>query len=174
LPLVSVCVVGYYTARWLHSDSIYSESLRRKQPQTAPMDISALHVGDLMKPPPTTVMENASFEEITRYFTNTPYYHLPVVTLENRLRGAISRQDLDCALERNPSANWITAGALVQPDLPMVTPDMSLSGALEAFHHYRGERIPVVNNLDERVLVGSVSKTDVLLSLAHGIKGSAH
>ena len=64
LPLMSVCVIAYYTARSMEGDSIYSESLRRKQPRTTHAEVSALRVRDLMKPPPPGVLENTPFSEI--------------------------------------------------------------------------------------------------------------
>jgi len=46
--------------------------------------------------------------------------------------------------------------------------DASLKESLEIFARHDGERLPVLDNPRERHLVGSLAKTDVLLTLAHG------
>lgn len=174
LPLMLVCVVAYYTARSLQSDSIYSESLRRKQPHTSPAEVSALRVRDLMKPPSATVLEATPFSEIARLFANQPYGHVLVVTLQNQLRGVIALAEVEKYLQRHEPSDWVTAAGLMRPDLEMVTPETGLGDALEAFNRYRGERLPVVNDIAECVLLGYISKTDVLLTLAHGLRGGPH
>ena len=174
LPLIVVCVVAYYTARSLQSDSIYSEALRRKQPRTTSTDISELRVRDLIKPPPATAIESTPFTEIARLFSNVPYRHLPVVTLQNRLRGVISLREVEAHLKGDEANEWLTAAGLMKTDLVMVTPEATLQEALESFRLYRGERLPVVEDLQERVLLGYISKTDLLLTLAHGLKGGPH
>ncbi len=174
LPLMLVCVLAYYTARSLEPDSIYSESLRRKQPRSTRSDISALRVGDLMKPPPVVVHENTPFEEVARVFATAPYRHLPVVTLQNELRGLIALREVENQLQNHQSSQWATAASLMRTDLELVTPGASLPDALEAFSRYRGETLPVVKALSDRILVGYLSKTDLLLALAHGIQGGPH
>lgn len=171
LPMMLVCVTAYYTARSLQSDSIYSESLRRKQPGTTHAQVSALRVKDLLKPPPTTVQENAAFDEIARAFANAPYRHLLVVSLQNRLQGVIKLSDVEDYLQRHDSAAWVTAAGLMHGHLELLTPDMGLGQALDAFKRFRGERLAVVNDPHDRVLLGVVSKTDVLLTMAHGLTG---
>ncbi len=174
LPLMLVCVLAYYTARSLEADSIYSESLRRKQPRSTRSDISALRVADLMKPPPVVAHENTPFEEVARLFATAPYRHLPVVTLQHELRGLIALRALEQQLQKPQAGVPATAAGLMQTDLKLVTPGTSLPDALEVFGAYRGETLPVVKDLSDRILVGYLSKTDLLLALAHGIQGGPH
>jgi len=173
LPLMLVCVIAYYTARTFASDSIYSESLRRKQPQATRAQVSELRVRDLIKPPPATVLESTPFAEIARRFAGQPYRHLFVVSIEDHLRGVIALQDVEKHLQRQEPNNWVTAAGLMRTEIEMVTPETSLGEALEAFRRYDGERLPVVRDLRDRALLGYVSKTDVLLTMAHGIEGKA-
>lgn len=174
LPLMAVSVIAFYTARSIHSDSIYSESLRRKQPRSTAADISALRVRDVMKPPPPTVAESAAFSEVTRLFASAPYRHLLVVSAQNELRGVITLRDVEHQLELGEAASPRVAHDLMRGNVRMVTPEAQLAEALERFEGYSGERLPVVNNPRGRILVGQVTKTDLLLTLSHGIKGSTH
>lgn len=174
LPLMGVSVIAFYTARSVHSDSIYSESLRRKQPRTTAADISALRVRDVMKPPPQTVSESAAFSKMIELFASAPYRHLPVVSAQNELRGVIALGDVERQLELGESAPEPTAADLMSTEIEMVTADTNLGEALEQFRDYGGEHLPVVNDLRQRVLVGYVSKTDLLLTVSHGLRGSTH
>lgn len=174
IPLMIVSVTAYYTARSLQSDSIYSEALRRKQPHTGPAEKSELRVNDLLKPPTATVTENAPFAEVAKRFAEAPYRHLPVVTLQNQLRGIIVLSEVENQLQHDPSSEWTTAAGLMRTDVQMVTPETNLQGALETFRRFHGERLPVVKDMESRTLLGYISKTDVLLALAHGIQGGPH
>lgn len=174
LPLMLVSVIAYYTARSFEPDSIYSESLRRKQSHSTPAALSALRVRDVMKPPPAAVPERAPFDEIARRFANQPYRHLLVVGLGNELRGIIALQDVEKYLQDGSPPQWITAGDLMRTRLPVLTPETGLPEAIEAFRHYDAERLPVVSEPAERRLAGYLSKTDVLLTLAHGLHGEPH
>ena len=57
----------------------------------------------------------------------------------------------------------------VAPGVPVLTSDSSLKESLEVFARHDGERLPVLDNPRDRHLVGSLAKTDVLLTLAHGV-----
>ena len=62
----------------------------------------------------------------------------------------------------------------MRDDIPVLTTDASLKESLDVFARHDGERLPVVDSARERHLVGALAKTDVLLTLAHGVgKGEA-
>lgn len=173
LPLLGVSVIAYYTARSLHGDSIYSESLRRKQPRTTAADISALRVREVMQRPPQTVKERTPLSEIAQLFAHAPYRHLLVVTGQNELRGIITLQDVEDRLQKDRAGDQVAVN-LMRDQIPIVEPDHNLAEALERFRDYDGERLPVVNNTRDRILLGQISKTDLLLTVSHGLKGSTH
>ena len=81
-------------------------------------------------------------------------------------KGAISLHDVKNYLNSPELASLIIARDIVREGFPTVSPEESLSDALNVFSHHDGERLPVMNNLEDRTLVGSISKTDVLLALA--------
>jgi CIC family chloride channel protein len=55
----------------------------------------------------------------------------------------------------------------------VIRPDASLTEALEQFSHHDGERLPVVTGSNGERLIGTVSKTDVILALAGSTTRSA-
>ena len=67
-------------------------------------------------------------------------------------------------------AHVVIARDIVQEQFPVLGPDESLTDALNVFSRHDGERLPVMDNFENRALVGSISKTDVLLALAEQSK----
>jgi len=69
-----------------------------------------------------------------------------VTSLQNNLRGIISLNDVENYLQKNSSGEWVTAARLMRTQIPLITPDVGLTRALEAFKHFDGERLPVVKD----------------------------
>ena len=113
LPLMLVSVTAYFTARRFDHDSIYSESLRRKQSGQPAPDPLVMRVSDLMKPPPPSVPEAAPFSEIVRFFASHPYNTLQVVSKNNRLQGAIDLHDVKNSLQETELTSLVTAADLM-------------------------------------------------------------
>jgi len=70
-------------------------------------------------------------------------------------------------------ATVVIARDIVRESFPSVSPDASLTEALERFSDHDGERLPVVSYANGQALIGSVSKTDVILALAGSTKRPA-
>ena len=122
-------------------------------------------VRDLIKPPPTTVGATASLAEIATLFLNTRRLNLAVVTPEGALLGLVNLHDIKEYLTEKQIGQLVTAEELAHTT-PLVTPEMSLQSTLQAFAGFEGERLPVVESVASRRLMGSVAKFDLLLALA--------
>ena len=166
LPLMLACVVAHYTATAIEPASIYSESLKRKGAGYVRQQLAALRVEDVMKKDPLAVPEVSRFAEIAESFLTNRYNYLYVVGTGRRFVGAISLHDIKNYLNDPELASIVIARDIVQEGFPMLAPEESLTEALGVFSHHDGERLPVTNNFEDRTLVGSISKTDVLLALA--------
>jgi CIC family chloride channel protein len=163
LPLMLACVVGYYTSLKIEKRSIYAEPLKRKGAGDYAKQLAELHVRDLMKPNPLTISPTTGFSEIGEKFINSRFNYL-YVTDHGRFLGAISLHDIKSYLNTPDLAKVVIAGDILRDSFPVVRASASLAHAMERFSHHDSERLPVVS-LD-RELVGSISKTDVILALA--------
>ena len=172
LPLMLACVVGYYTSVSIEKQSIYAEALKRKGAGDYRKQLAELHVRDLMKPRPLTVVPTAGFTEIGEKFIATRFNYL-YVTDDGRFLGAISLHDIKNFLNTPELAKVIIAKDILRESFPALRPDASLTEALERFSHHDGERLPVVSEANGQALIGSVSKTDVILALAGSTTPSA-
>ena len=172
LPLMLACVVAYYTSASIEKRSIYAEPLKRKGAGDYRQQLAELHVRDLVKRDPLTVSPTARFAEIGEKFIATRVNYL-YVTEGERFIGAISLHDIKSYLNSPELAGLVIAGDIVRDPFPVVRPEASLTEAMERFIHHDGERLPVVSNSGDRRLLGSISKTDVILALAGSSRSPA-
>ena len=170
LPLMLACVVAHYVSRGVDSKSIYAESLKRKGEGAFDAMLPALRVADLMKPKPVSVRESAPFLEIAECFLRNQFVHLYVVDANQSFKGVISLHDIKSYLSDQELANLVIARDLLRPAFPTITPDVTLAHAFTAFAHHDADRLPVVSNPVERQLIGTISKSDLLLALAEQTK----
>jgi len=164
LPLMLACVVAYYTSVSITKRSIYAEALHRKGAGDYRKQLAELHVRDLIKSDPLTVSPQARFGEIGQKFIASRFNYLYVIDRE-RFIGAISLHDIKNYLNSPELAELVIARDILRESFPTVHPGASLTEALEQFTKHDGERLPVIAE-SENTLLGSVSKTDVILALA--------
>lgn len=166
MPLMLACVVAHYTCRAFEPQSIYNESLKRKGAGLFRAELAAMHVADLMKKDPLSVPETADFAQIAETFITHRFNYLYVVNTDGAFRGAVSLHDIKRYLNQPDLAELVIARDVVQVAFPTVHPEQSLSDALSRFTEKGSERLPVLDNDENRRLIGSISKSDILLALA--------
>ena len=168
LPLMLACVVSHYVCRGFDPKSIYAESLKRKGEGI--LDLPSRRVADLMKAKPECVQESAPFMEIAESFLINQFVNLYVVDANQSFKGVISLHDIKSYLHDQELANLVIARDLLRPRFPTITPEATLADALTAFAHHDADRLPVVAEPLERQLIGTISKSDLLLALAEQTK----
>jgi CIC family chloride channel protein len=134
--------------------------------------LAELHVRDIMKPQPLTISPTAGFSEIGEKFIATRFNYL-YVTDHGHFVGAISLHDVKNYLNTPELAKVVIARDILHDSIPAVRPDASLTEALERFRQHDGERLPVVNDLATKRLIGTIAKTDVIPALAGSTTRSA-
>jgi len=172
LPLMLACVVAYYTSVSIEKRSIYADALQRKGAGDYRQQLAELHVRDLMKPNPLAIQPTARFAEIGEKFIASPVNYI-YVTDNGRFVGAVSLHDIKRYLNSPHLAELVIAEDIVRDRFPTVRPEASLAEAMERFAHHDGERLPVVGNSGDNQLLGTISKTDVILALAGSSKSPA-
>jgi CIC family chloride channel protein len=172
LPLMMGCVIAYYISVGIEPASIYSEALKRKGARLFDEQLSNLRVLDLMKPDPPVVPVTAEFNEIAENFISHRFNYLYVVDAGRHFLGVVSLHDIKPYLNEPEMADVIIAEDILREDFPTVTPNVPLTQALEYFAHHDGERLPVLDERD-RTLMGSISKSDLILAIAERSKAGA-
>jgi CIC family chloride channel protein len=80
-------------------------------------------------------------------------------------RGVISLHDVNQRLLGGGTPGEPGAVELLRTDLQLLTPQMKLGDALQRFFTHRGERLPVVESIEQPRLIGTVSKSDLLMQI---------
>lgn len=174
LPLMLAAVIAHYVSSAFEKNSIYAESLRRKGGGDFRRHLSESRVADLMKPNPAHVTENANFGAIAQNFITHRFNYLYVVDEAKRFKGAVALHDIKSYLHQPDLAECVIARDIMREDFPSIAPGCSLSEALSRFSHHDGERLPILDGAEGRTLIGTISKSDLILALAEQARGFAH
>jgi chloride channel protein, CIC family len=165
-PLLMVnCVVAYYCASIFEKQFIYGESLERKGAAFFQRQLAEAKIADLIRSDPITLPGEATFAEIERTFLQHRFQHIYVVGTGAKFLGAVSLYDIKKTLD-HPEYESLSAADLMNKDFPWILPQQGMGEALEKFSEVQSERLPVVESLTTRRLIGSISKTDIMLQLA--------
>jgi len=167
LPLMLACVAAYTTARGIDTTSIYSSSL--KQGGVAPEEaLVSGTIETLVKPKPISVRHDSRFQRIVEAFHEHRHNYIYVVDNEGRFMGAVSLHDIKPFLNDAALSGLVIASEVMHEDFGYLDKDATLAQALQVFLKHDAERMPVVDGNGGRMLVGSVSRTDLLLSISLG------
>jgi CIC family chloride channel protein len=165
LPLMLACVGAHVVAQALRPTSIYAvpRKARREEPP-ARQTLATLTVAQLLRPDPPRISEQAPFAEILDAFVGRRHNNLYVVDARGVFQGVIPLHEIKSMLN-DPELHRLTiASDFLREEFPRVRPQTPLDEALAMFTTHPLERLPVVDG--EGQLVGSISKTDLLLALA--------
>lgn len=168
LPLMLACVAAYGVSKTLRRESIYSRVLHLGEERDT--RLGTMLVRDLVKPDPPCVRENDRFDLIAATFARHRHHNLYVVDDAGRFRGVIPLHEIRAYLDDERLASVVIANDLLIEEFPRTGPDSTLEEALAKFATHPGERLPVVEP-EGGWLVGSITKTDLMLTLAHEVRG---
>jgi len=166
-PLMLACAVSTLVARRFHTESIYTEPLRRKGVE---LDRESAHIGaateltvaDLMQEPITPLRETTHFREIADRFLTCSNNYLPVVDSKQRLLGMVALHDLKEYLGAHEDLSGVIAYDIMRPVPPCLTPTQKLPAALSTLLASEIRNVPVVNNLHEFRLIGAIARAEAL------------
>ena len=166
-PLMIGCVVATLVSQKLYKASVYSAPLYRRglvvdQESRRMGSATDRCIGDVMVGPTSPIKETSSLPEISEIFLHSPRNYLPVLSIDKRLVGVISLQDLKAHLNAGDELRAVIALDLMRPPETFMTPNRRLMEALPEIMGSEMEMIPVVNSNREMRLVGSVSRSETL------------
>jgi chloride channel protein, CIC family len=166
-PLLMVtCVIAYYCSSIFEKRFIYGESLERKGASFFNQQLAEAKIVDLIRLDPITLPAKATFAEIAQTFVQQPFQHIYIVGENSQFLGAVSLHDIKEYLDRPELARMFIASDLMNEGFPRISPFQGMGDAFEKFSEVRSERLPVVDDLDSCRLIGSISKTDIMLYLS--------
>ncbi len=165
-PLMIVCVIAYAVARRWSPYGLYDGWLAQRgeylQQGADRALMDRIHARDALDTRLVTVAPGATLADIVKAAERTHHTTIPVVEEDGTLIGVIFYDELRQALlDRGQLANVLVAADIAQ-GTEVVTPDVSLRDALRVMNARAIDVVPVVRTRSEPVLVGVLSRGDVL------------
>lgn len=174
LPLMVAAVTASYLAQALYPESIYTLKLTRRGirfSQGRDLDImQSVHVNEVMNTDPITVNDEDSLADLYRQFQETNLLGFPVLNSSGRLSGIVTLQDL----EKTLSQEAVNLRTLQVKDVAVTNPvtvfaDEPIWTAIQKMAPRDLARLPVISRDSKGVLLGLISRSDILRAYDVGI-----
>jgi CIC family chloride channel protein len=166
LPLMFAVAISVFISQSLQSASVYEVSLLRKGirlQRGRDVDVlQTLRVSEVMKEIPETVRLDTPLREASTLFTRHHVHGLPVVDGRGNLCGVIAVTDIERALEQDATNIDKPLRNFCMRELIVAHPDETVQSALRRMGQNDIGRLPVVDSVNPRKLVGWLSRVDIV------------
>jgi CIC family chloride channel protein len=165
LPLMLACVTGHYVARiYRRGESVYTRSLQSRA-RGEEEEWRLRQIAALIRPPTWLVQRDEPLDALLERPQARSGAVAYVLDEQKQLVGQLDAGSLRRSGVGHKGLSGHTVGQVMQPPPPMLTAEMLLGDALDVFIEHRCKRLPVVSGHWSPVLLGEVSRHDVLLAL---------
>jgi CIC family chloride channel protein len=166
VPLILACVTAHYVAKvYRGGASIYRESLEPAAADGSSVAWQLRTVAELIKPAGAVVGEAMSVRQMLETLPPRPVQAVYIVNADEELVAAADPREIFAKVERreiDPDTPVLGVAAPMQTTL---TPDLSLTAALELFLRDNVTTLPVISGRWRARLLGVISRHDLLLAL---------
>ncbi len=165
LPLMLACVTAHFTAKaYRQGRSVYEESLSRDAVTGEP-EWHLRTVEALVKPAAAVIQEHATLRQMLDELPRRPLRTVYVVDEGQQLLSSIELPQLLDRIRKGEVDVDLEVGTLATPVSFVLTPDMTLTTALDGFLRMQAKTLPVTAGHWHTTLLGEVSRHDLLLAL---------
>jgi chloride channel protein, CIC family len=165
LPLMLACVIAHFTAKvYRRGESIYHASLTRALMAANVDDWRLRTIRALVKPAGATTTGNARLQDLMAQLPRPPLMRV-YVTDHDVLTAWLDPREVLAQLNEQRLSPEATVASVARPINYALTPDMSLSAALEGFLREQVTVLPVTSDQWRNTLLGEVSRHDLLLAI---------
>jgi CIC family chloride channel protein len=165
LPLMAGSILAYAVSRALRSHSLYDVLNRRHAHQARVDALADTELMALLEAAPVNLAPDTSLADACGQFQNTRTRYLYVIDKTGRFLGVVSIHRIAATLCAAPDKRRAGVAELIETAFDILPARASLKDAWTLFAMSPQERIPVVDNLDNRHFLGVVSKRHVLARL---------
>ena len=114
-----------------------------------------------------------SLTTVVERLNNARHPVLPVVGDGNRLLGMVNLEEVHLAAQAPSLKSLIVAEDLMRSDIQPLTPDDTLDRAQELFVENDLMTLPIVNDLQERQVIGMVRRFEIASAYLRHVHGPA-
>jgi len=166
LPLMVACTGAVVASRLLHRESIYTEPLVERGVRLGgrmeELVMDTIQVRDVMRSSAAPVNELETVGVVMKRMLEEGRKELFVVGEDGRLSGAITLGDLADPVRNPEAAQTLRAKDVMYPNVPVLTENDRMSEAIGRWSQVSRDRLPVVDSLDTRHIVGELSAGDIM------------
>ena len=166
LPLMITCMLSTLITTSLKRDSIYTSKLARKGVEITQgweqSVLRSLKVRDVASDHVVTVPEDMYLVDIVEMLKAENVSYLHMVGEDGRLSGIISFTDIRSALQEKGLEYLVIARDVATTNVITITPSGSIQDALYKMGRNGISHLPVVEEEDNRKVVGTLNKKDVM------------
>ena len=165
LPLMLTCVTAHYTAKvYRHGKSVYQATLDHAMAAEQGDDWRLHTVAALVKPAAAVVPRETPLSEVFGQLSRRTVRRVYVTEGGERVAWFRPREVL--LRLRKGEVGWdVPVGEIAQPVNETLSPDMSLTEALDGFLRENVRTLPVTPGQWRHMMLGEVSRDDVLLAI---------
>jgi chloride channel protein, CIC family len=177
LPLMASCAVSVLVSRAISSDSIYTLKLRRRgialeSPAPRATGLDTIRVEDAMTRQVETIPHTLAGAELLARIRASAHTGFPVVDDGDRLVGLLTYPELRETMANAGDLRAVIAADLMRPKPPTALVSESLAVAAERMRHHGVDRLPVVNETKDSLIIGIVTAHDIVNSISGGAVAS--
>jgi len=174
LPLMMAVVISTIVARRFTSESIYTLRLLRhgidlrQLEETKPM--REVTVGKVMTRNFPTVLPTMPIGELVARLRKTGHHGFPVVDEDGNFCGVVTLSDVEAAMTMSEGyPKGITVGDIASKSVIVAYPDEYLHDVLVKFGARDVGRIPVVDRINPKHLIGVLRRHDIIHAYAKAL-----
>ncbi len=175
VPIMLTSIIGTVVAKRFNADSIDTVDFTREGidihegRETAIM--KSIRVGKAITEDVDFISEKANINHLLEMFRLTKGgFYFPVVDDSGKMTGIISMQDVKNILHKAEEERvCYLVGGICSRNVIMLTPDDTLFTAMKLFDIKGIEEIPVVENLENKWVVGMLKRRDVIAAYNHEV-----
>jgi CIC family chloride channel protein len=178
LPSLWVCTLAFILSdkQSIYSSQVESRSLSPAHQGSYVRTVLAdVRVSRFLTPGQgvTTLAAQDSLAKVIDRLSGAPYSILPVVDNDNCLLGVVTLDEVHLASQSPSLQPLVVCEDLMRSDVQPLTPDDTLDRAQELFVENDLLMLPIVTNLQERQVLGMVSRFDISSTYLKHVHGPA-
>lgn len=124
--------------------------------------LQTIKVKEIMRADPIVIREDLKFTDILNFIPTVKHNNFPVVKQDYTLVGILRFDEIREFIFEEGLEDIVVAGEICDKDVIPVKEDYSLADAIEIIGFKNIELLPVVNNLEEKELVGILTRRDIV------------